>query len=50
MVLFSLLQEKSEFTKWEYRVHAYLELLDLEDLISDLPRSIYEVAQAFENG
>jgi hypothetical protein len=32
------LQEKSEFTKWEYRFHAYLELLDLEDLVSDLPR------------
>jgi hypothetical protein len=41
MILFSLpssCRKKSEFTKWEYRVHAYLELLDLEDLISDLPR------------
>ena len=32
------LKNKSEFTKWEYRFHAYLELLDLEDLVSDLPR------------
>ena len=32
------LKEKSEFIKWEYRVYAYLELLDLEDLVSDLPR------------
>jgi hypothetical protein len=33
------LQEKLEFTKWEYRVQASLEQFDLEDLISsDLPR------------
>jgi hypothetical protein len=32
------LEEKSEFIKWEYRVYAYLELLDLEDLVSDLLR------------
>ena len=32
------LKKRSEFTKWEYRVHASLELLDLEDLVSDLPR------------
>jgi hypothetical protein len=32
------LKEKSEFIKWGYRVYAYLELLDLEDLVSDLPR------------
>ena len=32
------LQEKSEFSKREYRVQASLEQFDLEDLISDLPR------------
>src|ERR1700722_1725021 len=32
------LKKRSEFTKWEYRVHASLEQLDLEDLVSDLPR------------
>jgi hypothetical protein len=32
------LKNKSEFTKWEYHFHAYLELLDLDDLVSDLPR------------
>jgi hypothetical protein len=51
------LKEKSEFIKWEYRVYAYLEMLDLEDLVSDLPRPNQNApsytkwrAQAFENG
>ena len=33
------LKKRSEYAKWEYRVHASLEQLDLEDLVSDLPRS-----------
>jgi hypothetical protein len=32
------LLEEEALIKWEYRVYAYLELLDLEDLVSDLPR------------
>ena len=32
------LKNKPEFTKWEYRFHAYLELSDLEDLVSGLLR------------